>query len=388
MSRDPIPFLDLPAQHETIRDGIAAAIAKVVDDQRFILGPEVAALEREVAAYSGAPHAVGCASGSDALILALRALDVGPGSTVVCPAYTFFATAGAIDRLGARIVFADIDPASYNVSAESLAAAIDGASDPKAVIPVHLFGQACDPAVEVVTRDAGASIVHDAAQAIGSTFSDGARMGSRETTCFSFFPTKNLGAYGDAGMLTTVDEDMAARLRSLRAHGATTKYFHDEVGMNSRLDAIQAAILRVKLPYLDEWSDARASNAARYDTLFGEAGAATSFTRLSDGGLPLRTPEPPVPGARHIYNQYVIRVPGELRDPLREHLNDAGIANAVYYPLPLHLQPCFSDLGYREGDLPEAEAASRETLAIPVYAELRPEQQERVVETVVGFLSR
>ena len=388
MSREPIPLLDLPAQHEAIRAGIAAAISKVVDDQRFILGPEVALLESEVAAYAGAPYAVACASGSDALILALRALDVGAGDAVACPTYTFFATAGAIHRLGARIVFADVDPATYNVSADSLAACLDGVDDLKAVIPVHLFGQACDPVVETVCRDAGAAIVHDAAQAIGCAFSDGARMGSRETTCFSFFPSKNLGAYGDGGMLTTPDEEVAARLRSLRAHGAATKYFHDEVGMNSRLDALQAAILRVKLPHLEEWNDARAANAARYDAMFGEAGAATSATPLSDGGLSLRTPEPPAPGARHVYNQYVIRVPAGRRDPLREHLNEEGIGNAVYYPMPLHVQPCFAYLGYRDGDLPESEAASRETLAIPVFPELRALQQERVVETVVRFLSR
>ncbi len=388
MSRDPIPLLDLQAQHDAIRGEIAAAISKVVNDQRFILGPEVAALEEEVARYTEAPFAIGCASGSDALILALRALDIEPGDTVVCPSYTFFATAGAIHRLGAKIVFTDIDPTTYNLSADTLAAAIDGLSNVKAVIPVHLFGQACDPSVETVCRDAGAAILHDAAQAIGSGFSDGGKMGSRETTCFSFFPAKNLGAYGDGGMLTTCDEKIAARLKTLRVHGAATKYFHDEVGMNSRLDSLQAAILRVKLPHLDHWNDARATNAAHYDALFASAGAASSATPLSDGGIPVRTPEPPVPGARHVYNQYVIRVPAGKRDPLREHLNDEGIGNAVYYPKPLHVQPCFAELGYQKGDLPESEAAARETLAIPVYPELRREQQERVVETVISFLSR
>jgi dTDP-4-amino-4,6-dideoxygalactose transaminase len=285
-------------------------------------------------------------------------------------------------------VFADIDPATYNVSADTLAGALEANDNVKAIIPVHLFGQACDPNVETLSRDAGAHIVHDAAQAIGSRFSDGAKMGSRETTCFSFFPAKNLGAYGDGGMLTTTDEEVAGRLKSLRAHGAATKYFHDEVGMNSRLDSLQAAILRVKLPHLDRWNGARATNAAHYDELFASAGASTSATPLSAGGVPVRTPEPPDAGARHVYNQYVIRVPADRRDPLREHLSEAGIGNAVYYPLPLHVQPCFAELGYQEGDLPESEAASKETLAIPVYPELRDDQQARVVETVVAFLSR
>ncbi len=388
MSTDPVPLLDLRLQYATIESEITAAIARVLSDQRFILGPEVADLEAEVAKYAGASHAVGCASGSDALILALRALDVGPGDVVVCPSYTFFATAGAIDRLGARIVFTDIDPTSYNLSAENLATAIDGVQDIKAVIPVHLFGQACDTAVEQVARDAGIPIIHDAAQAIGSHFADGQPMGSRELTCFSFFPAKNLGAYGDGGLLTAPDEETAQRLRSLRAHGAATKYFHDEVGMNSRLDSLQAAILRVKLPHLDAWNTARAANAARYDALFAAAGAAPSGTPFSDGGLPLRTPCPAPEGARHVYNQYVIRVPADRRDPLRDHLNERGIGNAVYYPKPLHVQPCFASLGYREGDLPESEAASLETLAIPVFPELLPAQQEVVAETVVAFLSK
>jgi len=381
-------LLDLRLQFATIQDDVNAAIARVVGEQRFILGPEVAALEAEMAAYTGAAHAVGCASGSDALILGLRALGVGPGDVVACPTYTFFATAGAIDRLGARIVFTDIDPASYDVSAHGLARAIDGVDGLKAVIPVHLFGQACDPAVDAVADEAGASVFHDAAQAIGARFGDGQPVGSRGLTGFSFFPAKNLGAYGDGGMLTTGDAETAARLRSLRAHGAATKYFHDEVGMNSRLDALQAAILRVKLPHLDAWNAARIANAARYDALFGEAGAATSAVPLREGGLPLRTPAPPPPGARHVYNQYVIRVPAERRDPLRKHLGERGIGNAVYYPLPLHMQPCFASLGYREGDLPEAEAAARETLAIPVFPELRASQLEAVAATVVAFLAR
>ena len=388
MNPDAIPMLDLTLQHETIRDDVAAAIQRVVDKQHFILGPEVADFEREVAAYTNARHAVGCASGSDALILALHALDVGPGDVVACPTYTFFATASAVHRMGARTVFVDLEPGSYNLSVETLTAAIDGVSGLKAVVPVHLFGQAADPAIDDVIRDAGAAIVHDAAQAIGAVFSDGAPMGSRETTCFSFFPAKNLGAYGDGGMLTTDDEALANRLESLRRHGAATKYFHDEVGFNSRLDALQAAILRAKLPHLDAWSEARRANAARYDALFAAAGAAPSSEKLGEGGLPLATPAPAASGARHVYNQYVIRVPAEKRDPLRKHLGDLEIGNAVYYPLPLHQQPCFSALGYKDGDFPAAEAASRETLAIPIFPELRPEQQERVAEAVVGFLTR
>ncbi|HVG28821.1 MAG TPA: DegT/DnrJ/EryC1/StrS family aminotransferase [Pyrinomonadaceae bacterium] len=368
-----VPLLDLRAQYEGLRGETLAAVGRVFESQGFVLGREVSALEEEVAVYTGARHAVGCASGSDALLLALMALDVRAGDEVVTTPYSFFATAGSIARLGARPVFVDIEPRAYNIDPAKIEAAITGRT--RALMPVHLYGQCAEMgAVGDVAARRGVPVVEDAAQAIGAR--DGSRgagaMG--EIGCFSFYPTKNLGGAGDGGMLTTDDDSLAARLRSLRVHGETAKYHHGEIGFNSRLDALQAAVLRVKLPRLDSWSDARALHAARYRELFADAGL------LEEIGLPFERG-----GARHIYNQFVVRVRGGRRDALVEHLRREGVGTEVYYPVPLHLQECFRYLGYGEGDFPEAERAARETLALPVYPELTEEQQRYVVDTVRNF---
>jgi dTDP-4-amino-4,6-dideoxygalactose transaminase len=368
-----VPLLDLSEQHARLREELRAAIDRVVDSQQFVLGPDVRLLEEEVARYTGARHAVGCASGSDALLLALLALDVGAGDEVVTSPFTFFATAGAIARLGARPRFVDIEPRTCNIDASKIEAATGPRT--RAIIPVHLYGQCAEMGEIMEAASArGLPVIEDAAQAIGAT--DGERQAGTmgAVGCFSFYPTKNLGAAGDAGMLTTDDDRLAGRLRALRVHGGETEYHHREIGFNSRLDTLQAAVLRVKLPHLDEWSRARRERAALYTRLFEEAGLSdhvtTPFTR---------------PGARHIFHQYVVRVAAEGREALIEHLRRQGIGTKIYYPVPLHLQECFSYLGYREGDLPEAERAARETLALPVYPELRPEQQEYVVETIRRF---
>lgn len=383
-----IPQLDLKPQYEALKHELAAAIARICAEQQFILGPEVEAFERELAAYCGAPHAVACASGSDALILALLALGLKPGDAVACPTYTFFASAGAIARLGLRIVFTDVDPGTYNMTPETLERALQRQPRVSAVMPVHLFGQACAPELDDAVHALGVPIVHDAAQAIGAVDARRRRLGSAGLACFSFFPSKNLGCYGDGGGLTTADPKQAERLRRLRAHGAAQDYWHEEVGMNSRLDALQAAVLRVKLPYLEAWTAGRARVAARYDGLFAGAGAADSRTPLAQGGLPLRTPFHAGEPARHVWNQYVVRVPAARRDALREHLGARGIGSNVYYPRPLHLQPCFSEHGYRPGDLPASEAAARETLALPIFPELTSAQSERVASEVVAFLKK
>ncbi len=385
-----VPLLDLNAQYNSIRAELDQALLKSVGTQHFILGPEVEALECEIAAYSRTPFAIGCASGSDALLLALMALNIKPGDEVICPSYTFFATAGAISRLGAITVFADISPVTYNVTADSIRAAADRCKRLKAIIPVHLYGQCAElEPIEKFARELQIPIVEDAAQAIGSDDPLGRRAGSVGALgALSFFPSKNLGCFGDGGMLTTGDATLADKLRVLRAHGSKPKYFHKVVGINSRLDAIQAAVLRVKLKYLDNWSAQRQRNAAFYDKCFAAAGAATSAMPLREGGLALRTPQPAASSARHIYNQYVIRVPAKLRDPLREHLKNRNIGTEVYYPLPLHLQECFANLGHGAGSLPESEAAAKETIALPIFPELNTAQMEHVVESVIGFLKK
>jgi len=385
-----VPLLDLRAQYAVIRTEIEAAVANVLESQSFVLGPEVEAFEEAIADYCGARFAVGCASGSDALLLALMALGVGPGDQVVCPTYSFFATAGAIVRAGAEPVFADIDPAHYNVSAATLERAAARCQRLRALLPVHLYGQAAElEGIEALADACGVPVIEDAAQAIGSMDARGRRVGATgRVGCFSFYPTKNLGGFGDGGLLTTGDEALARALRVLRVHGAKTRYHHGVVGMNSRLDALQAAVLRVKLRHLEHWTQARRGNAEHYDALFAAAGAADSRVPLEDGGLALRTPARPPEPARHVFHQYVVRVPGALRDRLRAHLAERGIGTAIYYPLPLHRQECFRNLGYAEGSLPEAERAARETLALPIHAELRREQREHVAASVVDFLRR
>jgi dTDP-4-amino-4,6-dideoxygalactose transaminase len=367
-----VPLLDLHAQYSALRDELRAAVERVMESQQFILGSEVKALESEVARYSQTKHAIGCASGSDALLLALMALDIGEGDEVITTPYSFFATVSSITRLGARPVFVDIDPRTYNMDASRLEDAIT--SRTRAIMPVHLYGQCADvSALLEISERRGLAIVEDAAQAIGAE-DRGRRAGSMSAIgCFSFYPTKNLGGAGDGGMMTTNDDQLAERLRGLRVHGETSKYHHAHVGINSRLDAIQAAVLRVKLPHLDRWSDARRENAARYAQLFTDAGLTEEL------GLPVIRDH-----ARHIFNQYVIRA-GERRDALIAHLKQNGVGAEIYYPLPLHLQECFRFLGHTAGEFPVSEQAARQTLAIPIYPELRPEQQEYVVETINSF---
>ena len=369
-----VPLLDLKQQHAALREELRAALERVLDSQQFILGEDVRLLEAELARYTGAGHAVGCGSGSDALLLALLALDVGAGAEVVTTPFTFFATAGAVVRAGARPVFVDIEPHTYNLDPARVAEVVNERT--RAVIPVHLYGQMA--ALDEILRAArgrGVAVIEDAAQAIGASDAAGRSAGSvGDAGCFSFYPTKNLGAAGEAGLVTTNDGATAGRLRRLRVHGGATEYHHDEVGFNSRLDTFQAAVLRVKLPHLDAWSDARRERAETYTRLIDDAGLAGVVT-----------PPHVNVGARHIFHQYVVRVPAERRDPLLEHLKASGVGTKVYYPVPLHLQPCFAYLGHGEGDFPESERAARETLALPMFPELTGAQQEYVVETLRRF---
>lgn len=367
-----VPLIDLQAQYDSVRGDVRHAVDRVFETQQFVMGPEVAALEAEVAEYSQTNEAIGCASGSDALLLALMALNVGPEDEVITTPFSFFATASAIARLGARPVFVDIDPLTYNLNVDKIAAAIT--SRTRVVIPVHLYGQ-CAEMDQILSlgKAKGLAILEDAAQAIGAE-DRGRRAGSMGVAgCFSFYPSKNLGAAGDAGIITTSDAAFATRVRRLRVHGGLTEYQHVEVGINSRIDALQAAVLRAKLPHLDGWSNARAEKAEVYSHLL--EGAKLNF-RL----------EPPFikPDSRHIFHQYVVRVP-DHRDALMAHLKEREIATKIYYPIPLHLQECFAYLGYKEGDFPEAEKAARETFALPLFPELTLEQQEYVVNAIKDF---
>ena len=367
-----VPLLDLQAQNGPLRDEILAAIARVCDSQRFIMGPEIDALEAELARLLGVPHAVAVSSGTDAVLLALMVLGIGPGDEVVTSTYSFFATAGSIVRLGARPVLVDIDPATFNVDPAAVSRAITPRT--KAILPVHLFGLSADmdPILDEASRS-GIAVVEDAAQAIGATYK-GRPLGSLGAIgCLSFFPSKNLGAFGDAGLLTTRDARLAEQARMLRNHGMQPKYYHPVVGGNFRMDALQAAVLRVKAPHLEAWTEARRVNARRYRRLFADAGL--------DGRvvLPQETS-----GCRHIFNQFVVRT--TERDELKGHLDARGIGNEIYYPVPFHLQPCFAGLGYRAGDFPHAERAAAESLAIPIYGELTSEQQQAVVDAVAEFV--
>ena len=369
-----VPLLDLQAQYAPLREEILAAIARVCDSQRFIMGPEIAALEDELARMLGIRHAIAVSSGTDAVLLALMTLDIKAGDEVVTPTYSFFATAGAVVRLGARPVLVDIDPETFNVDPGAVAAAMTPRT--KAIMPVHLFGLSADldPLVALASR-AGVPIVEDAAQAIGATYKSRPAGGIGAIGCFSFFPSKNLGAFGDAGLVTTNDDGLAKRARLLRTHGMEPRYYHHAVGGNFRMDALQAAILRVKAPHLAAWTEARRANAERYRRLFREAG-------LTDR---IALPSEPT-DRRHIYNQFVIRTPD--RDALKRHLDDRGIGNEIYYPVPFHLQPCFADLGYRRGDFPHAERAADTSLALPIYGELTEAQQTAVVNAVAEFAHR
>lgn len=368
-----VPLLDLKAQHATIRDEVVTALMDVVDQQAFILGDPVAQLECSVAGLSQVKYAVGCANGTDALLLALRALGVGHGDEVVTTPFTFFATAGAIHNQGGRPVFVDIDPKSYNINPALIGPALTERT--KAVIAVDLFGQMA--AIEQVLAAAGqVPVIEDAAQSIGaSRLIDGKKVMAGEAVAigtYSFFPSKNLGGYGDGGMMVTQDEALFEALMKLRVHGGRKTYFHEIVGYNSRLDALQAAVLRAKLPYLEGWSAARRANAARYDAAFADIPEVV--TPYID------------PANTSIYNQYTIRVP--QRDALQAHLKARGIGSAVYYPLPLHLQPCFAYLGYQEGQFPESEQAAKEVVSLPVYPELTDAQRDEVIAAVRQFFGR
>jgi dTDP-4-amino-4,6-dideoxygalactose transaminase len=383
-----VPLLDLKAQYVSIEHDIMRVLKEVCASQHFILGAHVAELERRVAAYSRCRFGIGVSSGTDALLVALMALDVGQGDEVITTPYTFFATGGAVARLGAQPLFCDIDPATYNVSPAAIENLIREIGEMrngqlfnrktggriKVLLPVHLFGQVADmDRLLDISKAYGLKVIEDAAQAIGSESIGGSRAGSTgDIGCFSFFPSKNLGAFGDAGMCTTNDPALAERLRVLRAHGGNPKYYHSVVGGNFRLDEIQAAILLVKLEHLDRWTAERQRNARFYGEAFRSAGL----------GPYVSTPMV-LPGGRHIFNQYVIRV--RNRDGLKKSLTDARIGNEVYYPVPLHTQQCFAYLGYTENDCPESIRAARETIAIPIYPELGRDQQQYVVDTIAAF---
>ncbi len=391
MSATPVvPLLDLKPQYQAIKADIDAAIARVVASQVFILGPEIEGLEREIAQYCSVSHAVGCSNGSDAIVLALMAIGGKPGEEVVCPSYTFFATGGAVARVGMKPVWADIDPVTYNMCPESAAQAAGRCRSLKAILPVHLYGQAADmDAFAALGTRLKVAVIEDAAQAIGAKDAQGIPVGGKGTMAtWSFFPSKNLGGFGDGGMCTTNSAELADALKMLRVHGSKIKYMHTHVGMNGRLDALQAAVLRVKLRHLESWHAARARNAKFYDEAFTQAGASDSRTPLAKGGFALRFPYRLPSPARHIYNQYVLRVPQGLRDELRAHLTEQKIGTEVYYPVPLHLQECFEYLGARKGSLPHSEAAALETIALPIFPELSIEQLRHVAEQVVAFVGR
>jgi len=383
-----VPLLDLKAQYATIENEVRAAVDKVILSQYFILGPEVEALEAEIAAYTGARYGIGVASGSDAILLAMMHKGLGIGDAVVTTPYSFFATAGSITRTGASVVFVDIDPVTFNMDPgrfeelmeglvkNSASPVTAGGATVRGVMPVHLFGQAADMASIVATTSRfGLFVVEDAAQAIGSCSPAGSAGAIGDMGCFSFFPSKNLGGFGDGGMITTSSEQTAEGLKILRNHGSKPKYYHKLVGVNSRLDALQAAVLRVKLKYLDSWSEKRKANAAHYRELFTAQG-------LASPAGPVVLPAV-AEGYRHIYNQFVIMV--DRRDELRDHLLKADIGTEIYYPVPLHLQECYRYLGYREGDFPHAEAAAKKSLALPIYPELTADMQQYIVDKIAAF---
>ena len=377
-----VPLLDLGRQYAAIREEILAAVERVCSSQHFILGAEVEALERELAAFTGAAQAVGCASGTDALWLALTAVGVHPGDSVITTAFSFFASASAIVRAGGRPVFVDVDPHTLNLDPHELEAHLRAGKSARlrALLPVHLYGQCADmDALRQLADEFQVAIVEDAAQAIGARWRD-ARAGSiGALATFSFYPSKNLSAYGDAGLVTTNHAEFADHMRRLRNHGSPQRYRHEELGWNCRLDAIQAAVLRVKLPHLETWNRKRREHAAAYDLLLTQSGL-ISATGDSPVRVLTRSPH-----AHHVYHQYVIRA--QRRDELRQFLTDRKIGTEIYYPIPLHLQPVFAYLGYREGDLPESERAAREVLALPMFPELTDEEQQWVVESIAEFYS-
>ncbi|WP_145054424.1 DegT/DnrJ/EryC1/StrS family aminotransferase [Lignipirellula cremea] len=372
-SNRPVPLLDVQRGNRPLLDEIQQAISQVCDSGRFLHGPEVTQLEQSVAEYTGAAHAIGCASGSDALLLALMARGIGRGDEVICPSFTFFATASAVWRLGAKPVFVDIDPVTFNIDASQVEAALTPST--RAIIPVHLFGQCADmEAILALAGTHGLFVLEDAAQAIGAGYGAAKAGAIGDVGAFSFYPTKNLGGFGDGGMVTTNDDRMAQVLRIMAAHGMQPRYFHPVVGINSRLDSIQAAVLNVKFARLNGWTTDRRTNAGRYDELLADA-------KLDQNLVLPQTAR----GCWHVWNQYTIRVPEGRRDALRRHLADAQIGSEVYYPQPLHQQDCFRHLGYREGDLPETERAAAEVLSLPIFPELTIEEQQTVVKRIATF---
>ena len=378
-----VPMLDLSRQYASIREEILAAVTRACDSQRYILGDEAVAFEREFAKLCGTSDAVGCASGTDGLWLALAACDIGPGDSVITTPFSFFATASQILRAGAKPVFVDVDPETLNISPASVEAQLKRAPHAsRGLMPVHLYGQCADmDALDRMANEFKLVVVEDAAQAVGATWNGKPAGSLSPAAAFSFYPTKNLSAFGDAGIVTTSDAKLAERMRSLRNHGSKQRYYHDEVGANSRLDAIQAAVLRVKIRYLSKWNDARRNHAALYDQLFAKAG----LTKIGANSIaPVRLLKT-LPAAHHIYHQYVVRV--QDRDKLRTFLTERGVGSEVYYPIPLHLQKCFGYLGYAPGDLPEAEQAALDVLALPMYAELHEDEQRHVVNSIAEFYS-
>ncbi len=366
-----VPLLDLKGQYQSIKNEIREAMDRVIESQMFILGPEVEALEKEIAAYCRCKYAVGVTSGTDALLVSMMALDIGPGDEVITSPFSFFATVGSILRLGAEVVFADIDPITFNIDPDEVAKRVGPRT--KAIMPVHLFGQCADmdPLIELA-RDRGIPLIEDAAQAIGAEYK-GRRAGSMGTLgCFSFFPSKNLGAFGDGGMVTTNSADLADRIRVMRNQGAEPKYYHKVVGGNFRLAALQAAVLRAKLKHLDGWHEKRRANAAFYTQRLTESDATESFV------IP-----PRIVNEKHVFNQYVLQA--EKRDLLRAYLQENGVATEVYYPVPIHLQECLNRGGFKAGDFPISEAASNKVLALPIYPELTQEQKSYVVERIREF---
>lgn len=369
----PVPLLDVNRGNRELRDEILAAVTSVIDSGRFLHGPEVASLEADVAALCAVPHAIGCASGSDALLLALMALDLAEGDEVIVPSFTFFATASCVARLGCKLVFVDIDPRTYNIDPAAIAAAITPRT--RAIIPVHLFGQCAE--MDEICRLADRhdiAVVEDAAQAIGAAYHGRPACNWGRIGCLSFYPTKNLGGFGDGGMLTARNDQVADRLRLLASHGMRPRYYHQAVGINSRLDTIQAAVLAVKLRKLGDYTRARQANAQRYHEMLSMKALAGAFT------LPYRDP-----AANHVWNQYGIRVHEGQRDALKAHLQQRGIGCEIYYPVPLHMQQCFKQCGYPEGSLPKTEAAAREILHLPIYPELTVNEQSRVVDAIVEY---
>jgi dTDP-4-amino-4,6-dideoxygalactose transaminase len=367
-----VPLIDLGALHAPLRDQIIAEMVRVVDSQKFIMGDDTFELERWIAEYSGTRFAIGCASGSDALFLALLAVGVVPGDRVLTTPYTFFATAGAITRAGATPIFADIDPITYNLDPVAAKRVLESGPSIKALIPVHLFGGCADmdPLLEAA-RCCGCAVIEDGAQAIGAEYKARKAQSMGLAACLSFFPSKNLGAFGDGGMVLTSDPEVARKLSSLRLHGTTRQYYHESVGINSRLDSLQAAVLKVKFASLDSWTLKRQRNAALYREL------------LADKSLPVKLPIPASFQSRHVYNQFVIRA--GRRDQLKVWLEENGVGTEIYYPVPLHLQPCYRELGYGQGDFPEAERAARETLALPIHSALAPEDVEYIARLISSF---